>query len=110
MIFIEAVSGDVHHQTLEEFRVEAGQTLKVVLQKIGRAEWSTGAVGIWGQLQDLDYVVKDNDRIELYRPLLIDPKAERRKRGSVESKIKKQRHKNIRGYNPPKTTSLSFPS
>lgn len=35
-------------------------------------------IGIWGRVVDRDYVLKTGDRIELYRPLQIDPREARR--------------------------------
>jgi uncharacterized protein len=40
-------------------------------------------VGIFNRLRRLDDPVSDGDRIEIYRPLLIDPKAARRLRAGV---------------------------
>jgi putative ubiquitin-RnfH superfamily antitoxin RatB of RatAB toxin-antitoxin module len=37
-------------------------------------------VGVWGQLRPLDHVLRDRDRVELYRPLQIDPMEARRRR------------------------------
>ena len=37
-------------------------------------------MGIWGRMQGLDTVLRDNDRVELYRPLQVDPKEARRLR------------------------------
>lgn len=37
-------------------------------------------VGVWGQLKPLDHPLRDRDRVEVYRPLLIDPKEARRRR------------------------------
>ena len=37
-------------------------------------------IGVWGQPRALDHVLRDGDRVELYRPLLIDPKDARRLR------------------------------
>lgn len=36
--------------------------------------------GVWGKTCGLDQLLQDNDRVELYRPLLADPKAARRER------------------------------
>lgn len=36
--------------------------------------------GVWGRVQPLDHVLRDGDRIELYRPLTVDPKEARRLR------------------------------
>jgi putative ubiquitin-RnfH superfamily antitoxin RatB of RatAB toxin-antitoxin module len=37
-------------------------------------------VGIFGKLKTLDTVLRDHDRVEIYRPLLADPKESRRRR------------------------------
>ena len=36
--------------------------------------------GIWGKRYSLNHKLKDNDRIEIYRPLRVDPKVARRER------------------------------
>ena len=38
------------------------------------------AVGVWGRKVDDATVLLDKDRVELYRPLLVDPKVARRER------------------------------
>ncbi len=48
-----------------------------MLAAIGDAPWK---VGVWGQLRALDHVLRDRDRVEVYRPLMIDPKDARRLR------------------------------
>lgn len=40
-------------------------------------------VGIFGQLCELNTVLNDGDRVEIYRPLAIDPKEARRRRAAV---------------------------
>jgi len=37
-------------------------------------------VGVWGRKATLDAVLRDNDRLEVYRPLRVDPKVARRER------------------------------
>ena len=39
-----------------------------------------GPVGIWGRVQPLHTLLRDRDRIEIYRPLKVDPKEARRLR------------------------------
>lgn len=46
------------------------------------AEDFAGRVGIYGKLVEPSQLLRDGDRIELYRPLQIDPKDARRKRAS----------------------------
>ena len=36
--------------------------------------------GIWGKRYSLNHKLKDNDRVEIYRPLRVDPKVARRER------------------------------
>lgn len=44
------------------------------------AEDTALKVGVWGQLRSLDHVLRDRDRVEVYRALHIDPKDARRLR------------------------------
>ena len=39
-------------------------------------------VGIFGKQSSLDHLLSDRDRIEIYRPLMLDPKEMRRKRAT----------------------------
>jgi putative ubiquitin-RnfH superfamily antitoxin RatB of RatAB toxin-antitoxin module len=36
--------------------------------------------GIWGKVRELTTVLRDHDRVEIYRPLQVDPKEARRLR------------------------------
>lgn len=47
------------------------------------------AVGIYTKLVSMDTVLRDGDRIELYRPLLVDPKEKRRKIAKVKKRAGK---------------------
>ena len=52
-------------------------------QALGMAPATTdGAptVGIWGRSAPLEQGLRDGDRVELYRPLTVDPKVARRER------------------------------
>lgn len=46
-------------------------------------------VGIWSRRVGLDALVKDGDRIEIYRPLRIDPKTARRQRAAAAKPIRR---------------------
>lgn len=37
-------------------------------------------VGVWGRKVRLDLALRDGDRVEIYRPLTVDPKVARRER------------------------------
>jgi putative ubiquitin-RnfH superfamily antitoxin RatB of RatAB toxin-antitoxin module len=38
------------------------------------------SVGVWGTLRGLDHPLREHDRVEVYRPLKVDPKEARRLR------------------------------
>jgi len=67
-----------------------------VTQAIANSGWhqlparpEIAAIGIHGRIVDGDQVLRPGDRIELYRPLLADPKASRRERATQASLIKR---------------------
>lgn len=74
---------EMHEVALE---VMAPCTVLQTLQYSGLlAKWpeidSIGTpVGIWGRKSDLGQLVRNQDRIEIYRPLRVDPKVARRER------------------------------
>ncbi|PKO60521.1 MAG: RnfH family protein [Betaproteobacteria bacterium HGW-Betaproteobacteria-18] len=37
-------------------------------------------IGVWGHKAKLDQYLRDHDRVEIYRPLRVDPKVARRER------------------------------
>jgi len=45
-------------------------------------DWDAAAAGIWGRRCERTAVPRDGDRIELYRPLLADPRERRRRRAA----------------------------
>ena len=47
-------------------------------------DWEQGTVGIYGRVRPRGHVPQDGDRIELYRPLRIDPREHRRARAARE--------------------------
>lgn len=67
---------EVREVTLQ---LPVGATLRDALRAGGLAEAST-LYGIWGRPAALGQVLKDGDRVECYRPLLVDPKKARRER------------------------------
>jgi uncharacterized protein len=51
-----------------------------IAQQRPEIDLSTCKVGIFGKIKPPDTLLRDNDRIEIYRPLLADPKTARRQR------------------------------
>ena len=78
-------------EILRELWVDAGLTLggaiaaSGVLQEAGLApDPAAYPVGIFGKKKPLATVLRDGDRVEIYRPLLADPKESRRRRAGVK--------------------------
>lgn len=51
-----------------------------LLERHANIDLSRQRVGVWGKLADLGDALRDGDRVEIYRPLAIDPKEARRLR------------------------------
>jgi putative ubiquitin-RnfH superfamily antitoxin RatB of RatAB toxin-antitoxin module len=56
----------------------AGSSVADALRACGLE--ATGDVGVWGRRIATDMPLRDCDRVEVYRPLLVDPKVARRER------------------------------
>ncbi|MBL8518351.1 MAG: RnfH family protein [Betaproteobacteria bacterium] len=69
---------DRHDEQAMELPEDA--TLAVALTRSGWRVDADAAVGVWGKVQPRDRVLRDGDRVEIYRPLVADPKTARRKR------------------------------
>jgi putative ubiquitin-RnfH superfamily antitoxin RatB of RatAB toxin-antitoxin module len=59
-----------------------------ILQKFPEIDLNSQQIGIFGKLSKLDAKLRHLDRIEIYRPLIADPK-EARKQRAEEAKEKK---------------------
>jgi putative ubiquitin-RnfH superfamily antitoxin RatB of RatAB toxin-antitoxin module len=76
-------AGDVQHRWLD---VATGTTLDAALR--GCADFMAAynglldqlRIGIWGRVRPLDTPLRERDRIEVYRPLTVDPMEARRQR------------------------------
>jgi putative ubiquitin-RnfH superfamily antitoxin RatB of RatAB toxin-antitoxin module len=56
-----------------------------VLSQFPEINLVTQPVGIYGKKKTLDTVLRARDRIEIYRPLVADPKDSRRKRAAKKA-------------------------
>ena len=95
MIKIEVLYALPHEQTLLTVDAPQGITLadavKIsgILEKYPEIDLATNKVGLFGKLSKQDVVLRDKDRVEIYRPLIADPKEVRRKRAE-EGKVMKK--------------------
>ncbi len=94
-IKIEVVYALPHEQTLLKLEVPQSSTiadaikLSGLLEKHPEIDLEKGKFGLFGKLSKTDTVLREKDRIEIYRPLLADPKEVRRKRAE-EGKVMKK--------------------
>jgi putative ubiquitin-RnfH superfamily antitoxin RatB of RatAB toxin-antitoxin module len=94
--FIEVAYALPEEQVLITLDVEQGTTveqavkLSGILEKFTDIDLTKNKLGIFGKATKADQVLRDKDRVEIYRPLIADPKESRRKRAekkAVSSKI-----------------------
>jgi uncharacterized protein len=94
-INIEVVYAMPGEQILLRLSVPAGTTVadaihaSGVLVKHPEIDLGKNKLGIFGKLTKAEAVLRDKDRIEIYRPLIADPKEVRRKRAE-EGKVMKK--------------------
>ena len=51
-----------------------------LLQLFPSIDQQTMMVGVWARKASLNQALRENDRVEIYRPLTVDPKVARRER------------------------------
>jgi putative ubiquitin-RnfH superfamily antitoxin RatB of RatAB toxin-antitoxin module len=85
---VEIVYALPERQTLLALYVPAGTTLAGAVSASGittlhpEIDLATAKVGIFGKLASADTVLHGGDRVEIYRPLVADPKEARRARAA----------------------------
>lgn len=86
-IAVEIVYGDAARQVLRKVEIAANSTIVEAIAASGiEADLPPGfvpaAFGIFGRVVTGETRLQAGDRIELYRPLLADPKESRRRRAA----------------------------
>lgn len=94
VISIEIVYGTPTQQKLSSFTVPIGSTIQEAIESSGflsefpEIDLNVNNVGIWNRSKKLSEVLKDGDRIEIYRPLIADPKEVRKRRAAKAAEAK----------------------
>ena len=89
-ISVEVAYADTQKQKIMFVVVDEGATIAQaiqvsgILQQVPDIDLTKNKVGIFGKLKELTTHVQEGDRIEIYRPLKIEPKEARK------AKVKKQ--------------------
>ncbi len=61
-----------------------------ILQRFPEIEIGKNRVGVFGKVAKPDTVLQPGDRVEIYRPLIADPKVQRKKRAAQGKQLKKR--------------------
>jgi len=95
VINIEVVYGHSDKQVLLNLDVDEATTIEEAIKASGilnqfeEIDLSVNKVGVFGKIAKLSAGLIAGDRIEIYRPLIADPKEVRRRRAAEGKKMKK---------------------
>ena len=87
-MIVEVVYALPDKQSLISLEVEEGTTIKEAIEASGildtydQINLIKDKVGIFSKFATLDTVLRENDRVEIYRPLIADPKKVRKERAA----------------------------
>jgi uncharacterized protein len=94
-IEIEVVYALPDNQVMLQLSLPAGTTALQAVELSGiigifpEIDLSQNKLGIFGKLVKSDTILHHLDRVEIYRPLIVDPKERRRKRAKEFAALKK---------------------
>ena len=87
-MIVEVVYARDDQQSLISLEVKEGATLKEAIELSGileiykKIDLSKDRLGIFSKFATLDTVLREKDRVEIYRPLIADPKKVRKERAA----------------------------
>lgn len=91
-IQVEVAYAKENEQALLSVEGEKGLTVREAIERSGmlrrfpEIDLETNKVGVFGKVAKLDQALESGDRVEIYRPLIADPKEARKKR-AAEGKV-----------------------
>ena len=94
-ILVEVAYARPDQQAIVPLRLQGEITIELAIRQSGFLErfpeidLSKNKVGVFSKIAKLDTVLRDRDRVEIYRTLIADPKEVRRKRAE-EGKVMKK--------------------
>jgi len=94
-ITVEVAYALPNEQVIIPVKVDAEMTIEEVIHHSGILETypdidlSKNKVGVFGKLAKMSSTLRESDRIEIYRPLIADPKEVRRQRAAAGKNMKK---------------------
>ena len=90
-ITVEVAYAKPEKQSIITLQVKPGTTLLEAIKLSGMLEQfpeidlAEAKVGIFSKISPPETVLREKDRVEIYRPLIADPKESRRKRAEKKS-------------------------
>lgn len=91
-IDVEVVLAMPSRQELLSLQLTSGSSVADAIEQSGVLELFDGfeldptSVGIFGRKASMNDILRDGDRVEIYRPLIADPKEARRQRALKQAK------------------------
>jgi len=88
MIKVEVAYARPDKQLILGLQAAAGITIREAIERSGilrefpEIEVEDAKVGVFSKASKLDDTLQDGDRVEIYRPLIADPKAARKKKAA----------------------------
>jgi uncharacterized protein len=96
-IRVEVAYARADSQTIVELNLRAGAIVgqaiaaSNIVARYPDIDLDASVVGVFGRSVTLDRLLRDGDRVEIYRPLLTDPKERRRRRAAQCEDAKRKR-------------------
>ncbi|PIV87689.1 MAG: RnfH family protein [Hydrogenophilales bacterium CG17_big_fil_post_rev_8_21_14_2_50_63_12] len=94
-IQVEVVYGRQDRQKVARISLNEGASVREAVEHSGllaefpEIDLAKNRLGIWNKLAKPDAVLRDQDRVEIYRPLIADPKEVRKQRAAEGKAMKK---------------------
>jgi hypothetical protein len=94
-VHVEVAYAKETEQALLAVEGEKGLTVQDAIERSGilkrfpEIELGVNKVGVYGKLAKLDQTLESGDRVEIYRPLIADPKEQRKKRAAEGKAMRK---------------------
>ena len=102
-MLVEVAYAEPDHQVILKVEVDENATineaivLSGILDQFPDIDLAKNKVGVFGKIAKLDSQLRDKDRVEIYRPLIADPKASRKKRAAKKEKVSQEKKQEEKG-------------
>jgi putative ubiquitin-RnfH superfamily antitoxin RatB of RatAB toxin-antitoxin module len=96
-IRVEVVYAIAHAQDVIPLEIDADSTVESavaasgLLQQYPEIDLARTRIGVWGRAVNADALLRDLDRVEIYRSLQADPKLARRRRAAKNQRRQSRR-------------------